>query len=192
MIENLPFIDYSQSLKGNGIYRIFRAASWRQKPASEAQRKMVAKLWEKRSDMPQSVRSAKLSALTKGEAANIITRVKHGAAVGIMACMNQLLPDEYGHVDTLPEADEEASEGVRCGRKRDIAQGEAAGERKGKGGSGVGSREEASSSGACKSWTSAYCFLTIVTTALIQYILHWSFNDIGIRALSSMSATESG
>lgn len=32
--------------------------------------------------MPESVKSAKLASLTKGEAANIITRVKHGALVG--------------------------------------------------------------------------------------------------------------
>ncbi|KAK7468850.1 putative ATP-dependent helicase IRC3 [Stygiomarasmius scandens] len=53
---------------------LLRSARWRRSPATPQQIKFVAKRWSKRMDNPDQ-----LDNLTKGEAANIITRLKHGA-----------------------------------------------------------------------------------------------------------------
>lgn len=62
--------------------RLLRTAKWRKGPASEQQQKLVAKRHGKLGPDPDAIQS--LRSLTKGEAANIITRLKHGAKVGIL------------------------------------------------------------------------------------------------------------
>ncbi|PCH33701.1 nucleoside triphosphate hydrolase protein [Wolfiporia cocos MD-104 SS10] len=56
-------------------------ARWRQQPASESQRAFVANRWRTRTVILGNTRETeeRLAKLTKGEAANIITRLKHGA-----------------------------------------------------------------------------------------------------------------
>ncbi|KIK70935.1 hypothetical protein GYMLUDRAFT_185101 [Collybiopsis luxurians FD-317 M1] len=78
--------DLSEVIKGCDTYAktkvvfgpmalgLLRSARWRQTPASEQQLKFVAKRRKKYSDD-----DTQLQRLTKGEAANIITRLKHGA-----------------------------------------------------------------------------------------------------------------
>jgi hypothetical protein len=66
-------------------YRLLRSAKWRKAPASESQKNFVAKRWgvsNFEGDEPEQG----LGALTKGEAANIITRLKHGAKVRETDC----------------------------------------------------------------------------------------------------------
>ncbi|KAJ7634254.1 P-loop containing nucleoside triphosphate hydrolase protein [Mycena polygramma] len=61
---------------------LLRSARWRQAPASDTQKQLVAKRWGKRtfdSDSDAESKAEKIRTLTKGEAANIITRLKHGA-----------------------------------------------------------------------------------------------------------------
>ncbi|EIW86776.1 P-loop containing nucleoside triphosphate hydrolase protein [Coniophora puteana RWD-64-598 SS2] len=69
-------------LKGHMLLGLMRNAKWRKMPASEAQKELVMKRWAKRDIDPASI-PERLEKLTKGEAANIITRLKHGAQVGI-------------------------------------------------------------------------------------------------------------
>ncbi|THV07737.1 P-loop containing nucleoside triphosphate hydrolase protein [Dendrothele bispora CBS 962.96] len=54
---------------------LLRSARWRKTPATPQQVKFIAKRWSKRLDDSNQ----KLDSLTKGEAANIISRLKHGA-----------------------------------------------------------------------------------------------------------------
>ncbi|KAJ7706233.1 P-loop containing nucleoside triphosphate hydrolase protein [Mycena rosella] len=60
---------------------LLRSAKWRMAPATEGQKKFVAQRWGKRKlDDPEGdTTAAKIATLTKGEAANIISRLKHGA-----------------------------------------------------------------------------------------------------------------
>ncbi|KAJ7932447.1 P-loop containing nucleoside triphosphate hydrolase protein [Mycena leptocephala] len=61
---------------------LLRSARWRMAQASESQKNLVAKRWGKRmfvSDSDAETKAEKIATLTKGEAANIITRLKHGA-----------------------------------------------------------------------------------------------------------------
>jgi len=55
--------------------RLLRSANWRRAPASENQKAFVAK----RRGIVEDEVNRSLDKLTKGEAANIITRLKHGA-----------------------------------------------------------------------------------------------------------------
>lgn len=65
------------------VQRLFRTAKWRKAPASSNQREFIAKRWGlAKADMTLDTQ-AKVNQLTKGEAANIITRLKHGAQVRI-------------------------------------------------------------------------------------------------------------
>ena len=64
-----------------------RRAKWRGQPATENQKKFVESRWNKAPKYVQgevahdAERSLRIQRLTKGEAANIITRIKHGAMV---------------------------------------------------------------------------------------------------------------
>ncbi|KAJ6621692.1 P-loop containing nucleoside triphosphate hydrolase protein [Mycena sp. CBHHK59/15] len=60
---------------------LLRSARWRMAPASEQQKKFVAKRWGKKmeSESEADNQAKRIAALTKGDAANIITRLKHGA-----------------------------------------------------------------------------------------------------------------
>ncbi|GJE87676.1 DEAD/DEAH box helicase [Phanerochaete sordida] len=73
----------SNLLKGPLVAGLLRSAKWRRAPATDSQKKWVAQRWAKFRSDPSEVdgkQPAKLATLTKGEAANIITRLKHGAA----------------------------------------------------------------------------------------------------------------
>lgn len=77
-------------------FRLLRSAKWRKLPASEQQKELVAKRWGKqRASFVDSEsgddRSERIKRLTKGEAANILTRLKHGAQVRSSRCRFQLL-----------------------------------------------------------------------------------------------------
>ena len=69
----------------NTKYRLLRSARWRKTLATEKQKALVSKRWLKRETLndaaPENERLAKLANMTKGEAANIIVRLKHGAQV---------------------------------------------------------------------------------------------------------------
>ncbi|KAJ7092677.1 P-loop containing nucleoside triphosphate hydrolase protein [Mycena epipterygia] len=61
---------------------LLRSARWRRAPASEQQKKFVEKRWGKRnldSGPEAESKSERIANMTKGEAANIISRLKHGA-----------------------------------------------------------------------------------------------------------------
>ncbi|KAI0082294.1 P-loop containing nucleoside triphosphate hydrolase protein [Panus rudis PR-1116 ss-1] len=67
---------------------MLRTAKWRKLPASESQKNFISKRWGKREVFHDSLNpegkhkqtmAEKIASLTKGEAANIITRLKHGA-----------------------------------------------------------------------------------------------------------------
>ncbi|KAF8078675.1 P-loop containing nucleoside triphosphate hydrolase protein [Lyophyllum atratum] len=62
---------------------LLRSAKWRKIPASEGQKQLIIKRWLKRGAMhhPPNLDSKleDITRMTKGEAANIITRLKHGA-----------------------------------------------------------------------------------------------------------------
>jgi ATP-dependent helicase IRC3 len=66
-----------------------RRAKWRQQPATENQKTFVESRWSKAPKYVQgemahdAARSLRIQRLTKGEAANIITRIKHGAMVSV-------------------------------------------------------------------------------------------------------------
>lgn len=77
---------------------MLRSAKWRKGPASEGQKVLVAKRYGKMSEGPDG--SQNLVQLTKGQAGNIITRLKHGAKVG-MHCPGR------DHTLTFIESDSE-------------------------------------------------------------------------------------
>jgi len=62
---------------------ILRSALWRQKPASDAQKKFIAKRWAKMGSLADSEREEKIQNMNKGEAATIITRLRNGSQVCI-------------------------------------------------------------------------------------------------------------
>ena len=72
-----------------GSGRLMRRAKWRQQPATESQKTFVESRWKKAPKYAQGgtthdgARSLRIRRLTKGEAANIIARIKHGAMVFI-------------------------------------------------------------------------------------------------------------
>ncbi|KAI0068249.1 P-loop containing nucleoside triphosphate hydrolase protein [Artomyces pyxidatus] len=72
-------------LKGGLAMGLYRTAKWRKQPATPAQKAFVAKRWGLRpqyisgADSAEKVFPEKIDFLTKGEAANVITRLKHGA-----------------------------------------------------------------------------------------------------------------
>ncbi|KAF7310867.1 DEAD-box family helicase [Mycena chlorophos] len=66
-------------LYGQMALGILRTARWRKAPATDNQKKLVAKRWGKRLADSEQVRNEKIAQLTKGQAADIITRMKSGA-----------------------------------------------------------------------------------------------------------------
>ncbi|KAJ7244750.1 P-loop containing nucleoside triphosphate hydrolase protein [Mycena haematopus] len=72
----------SKVVLGQMALGLLRSARWRKTPASEQQKNFVSKRWGKRkfdSDTEAESKAEKIATLTKGEAANIISRLKHGA-----------------------------------------------------------------------------------------------------------------
>lgn len=80
--------------------RLLRSAKWRKAPASEQQRKFVAKRRGKISD-PEDDSLEALGHLTKGQAANIITRLKHGAKVRQIQALKQHSILTCSHAETI-------------------------------------------------------------------------------------------
>lgn len=72
-------------VKGQKFTGLLRRARWRQQPATESQKNFVESRWKKAPKYAQGEvvndinRDPRIRRLTKGEAANIITRIKHGA-----------------------------------------------------------------------------------------------------------------
>jgi len=70
-------------IRGSIAQGILRSARWRQAAATEKQKALVGKHLLKRNKLgdplSEDTRLTKLATMTKGEAANIITRLKHGA-----------------------------------------------------------------------------------------------------------------
>ena len=66
-------------------YRLLRSARWRKTLATDKQKALLGKRWLKRDTLDdaasENMRITKLANMTKGEAANIIVRLKHGAQV---------------------------------------------------------------------------------------------------------------
>jgi len=61
---------------------LLRSALWRQKSASEAQKKFISKRWTKvGSPLADPEREGNIQNMTKGEAATIITRLRNGSQV---------------------------------------------------------------------------------------------------------------
>lgn len=65
-------------LRGSLALGLLRTAKWRKAPASDSQKNFIQKRRIKRA-LDQHTAAATLENITKGEAANIITRLKHGA-----------------------------------------------------------------------------------------------------------------
>ena len=63
-------------------HSLLRSARWRKSPASDSQKAIITKRTEGRSAGNGFGVTFDVSTLTKGQAANIITRLKHGAQVG--------------------------------------------------------------------------------------------------------------
>ncbi|KAG6842252.1 hypothetical protein C0991_000222 [Blastosporella zonata] len=60
---------------------LLRSARWRKMPATDEQKTMLQKRWSKPTaeDAGETSQTEKIGRMTKGQAANIITRLKHGA-----------------------------------------------------------------------------------------------------------------
>ncbi|KIL70887.1 hypothetical protein M378DRAFT_183448 [Amanita muscaria Koide BX008] len=64
--------------------RLLRSATWRKQPASDGQKQLIEKRWGKRINSAngfpsEEARTQMIHNLTKGQAGNILTRLKHGA-----------------------------------------------------------------------------------------------------------------
>lgn len=68
---------------------MLRSAEWRTKPASEAQKKFILKRWVK-SHMSDKEKMERLEVMNKGDAANVITRLRHGAQVRFLSFYGKL------------------------------------------------------------------------------------------------------
>ncbi|KAJ3551331.1 hypothetical protein NM688_g4763 [Phlebia brevispora] len=73
-------------VKGAMVQGLLRTAKWRQQPATENQKAFIRKRWIKRKVLVEDFENEdtlkkikNIEKLTKGEAANIIVRIKHGA-----------------------------------------------------------------------------------------------------------------
>lgn len=65
--------------------RLLRSARWRQTPATESQKQLLSKRWLKhdafQDPTANDAKTKRIASMTKGEVANILTRLKHGAQV---------------------------------------------------------------------------------------------------------------
>jgi hypothetical protein len=75
------------------MHRLFRTAKWRKMPASSNQKQFIAKRWGLAKTDMDAASDPQFDRLTKGEAANIITRLKHGAQVRILIASRRCLTD---------------------------------------------------------------------------------------------------
>jgi hypothetical protein len=75
----------------NRFCRVSRNAKWRKDPATEAQKNFVRKKWLNKKKGQGIISEENIEKITKGEAGNMITRLKHGAKVGAF-CFRSCLP----------------------------------------------------------------------------------------------------
>jgi ATP-dependent helicase IRC3 len=107
-------------LKGPLSQALWRTARWRQGPASASQKLFVAKRWgyihksvqDFREHSGGDVFPERLKVLTKGEAANIITRLKHGAQGRYV---KKLMVHRKVEIADAKEKQRQAREHVRVG-----------------------------------------------------------------------------
>lgn len=59
--------------------RVLRSARWRKDPATEAQKNFCRKKWLNKKKGQGIISEENIDKITKGEAGNMITRLKHGA-----------------------------------------------------------------------------------------------------------------
>lgn len=100
-----------------GDIRLYRTAKWRSSPASDAQKSLVQKRWAKALLTLTDVQKEEfLTKLTKGKAAALITRIKHGAVVGLSMRYSGLrgLSLTYRTLGTIPEKREGTKKANRC------------------------------------------------------------------------------
>jgi ATP-dependent helicase IRC3 len=73
---------------------LLRSAKWRKQPASDSQKAFISKRWSTRTQSyywgdgeegskAKITTEERIAKMTKGEAANIITRLKHGAQASV-------------------------------------------------------------------------------------------------------------
>jgi len=78
-----------------------RRAKWRKEPATESQKSFVESRWNKAPKYVQgemrndAARAHRIERMTRGEAANIISRIKHGAMVYILFGGSQVVKLTY-------------------------------------------------------------------------------------------------
>ncbi len=65
--------------------RLLRRAKWRKGPATESQKAMLIKKYK--SQQHSAGKALEMDKLTKGQAADMITRLKHGAHVSMMCTL---------------------------------------------------------------------------------------------------------
>ncbi|XP_006454300.1 hypothetical protein AGABI2DRAFT_114052 [Agaricus bisporus var. bisporus H97] len=70
---------HKKVLKGNLINGVLRSARWRKDPATEAQKNFCRKKWLNKKKGQGIISEENIDKITKGEAGNMITRLKHGA-----------------------------------------------------------------------------------------------------------------
>ncbi|EJD55046.1 P-loop containing nucleoside triphosphate hydrolase protein [Auricularia subglabra TFB-10046 SS5] len=105
---------------GNMAQGLYRSARWRREPASDSQKKFVAQRWGLHKaeailapTPDQEQQEQRLATLTKGEAGDIISRLKHGAAVrSVFPCSSADADAELGP-DTLREEAADAGSHAR-------------------------------------------------------------------------------
>ncbi|KAJ7293530.1 P-loop containing nucleoside triphosphate hydrolase protein [Mycena rebaudengoi] len=96
---------------------LLRSARWRRMPASQQQKDFVAKRWGKtklmlQSDSESESQAKRIAEMTKGEAANIITRLKHGAQSRYARAMKTAMRSDKA---SAKEALRRSREDVRIG-----------------------------------------------------------------------------
>ncbi|KDR84936.1 hypothetical protein GALMADRAFT_131700 [Galerina marginata CBS 339.88] len=81
----------SKVFRNSSATFLLRSAEWRSKPASDAQKNFVLKRWLKHvfRSMSEEDKKVKVESMNKGDAGNIITRLRHGAQVRSVYCRFQ-------------------------------------------------------------------------------------------------------
>lgn len=112
-------------LPGKVSRGLSRNANWRWEPASDNQKKFILKAWKGRKVTTTSdgqgraipATEEELRTMKKGEAANVITRLKHGALVGPNGLCNDWA-DLHDCLETLRKEEEGTSSIHSCRRER--------------------------------------------------------------------------
>lgn len=97
-------------------FRLHRSAQWRRTPATDSQKAIITKRFQASAVNGLSGKSFDASSLTKGQAADIITRLKHGAQASHLTSTLFVHAINYD-TDSLHQKSETCLEGSQCGRK---------------------------------------------------------------------------